>query len=322
MTSRCLRTNLRYIVLTVLLTLAPPSARAGEQDVFVKTPTGVLWGTFVTPAATPKAVAVILPGSGPTNRDGNGPTIHTDTYKLLAEGLAAKNIASLRIDKRGIGESSSALASESAITFDTNIADSKAWVADIKGRTGAHCVWLIGHSEGSLVAELTAKDNSDICGLVLMAPMGEKFGDILRSQIGAQTNLPEEVKTQSLQVLGELEAGRAVPTVPSYLYPLFRPSVQPYLISLLPLDPAAILAQIKLPVLILQGEHDIQLSLDGAKRLAAAKPDAKLVVLPGANHIFKEASADRAQNIATYGDPTLPLAPGVIDTVAGFAVGQ
>ena len=236
--------------------------------------------------------------------------------KLLAAGLASRGIASLRIDKRGIGESASALASESELRFQNNADDAIAWVETLKTLSGVKCVWLVGHSEGALVAELVAKQAKDVCGLVLIAGAGRKAGDILRDQLGPQ--LPEPLKQQAFSAIDELEAGRDVPSPPPQLFALFRPSVQPYLKSWLPLDPAAMLASLKQPVLIVQGTNDLQVSVDDAERLAKARPGAKLVLLAGVNHVFKAVPADRAGNLATYGDPSLPVAPALIDAVTRF----
>lgn len=71
-------------------------------------------------------------------------------------------------------------------------------------------------------------------------------------------------------------------------------------------------------MLIVQGENDIQVSVADARRLALARPDAKLAILPGVNHVLKLAPAERAANIVTYTDPNLPLAPGVGEVVADF----
>jgi fermentation-respiration switch protein FrsA (DUF1100 family) len=119
-------------------------------------------------------------------------------------------------------------------------------------------------------------------------------------------------------ILAELEAGRTVADVPPQLGALFRPSVQPYLISWLPLDPAAMVAGYAGPVMIGQGTTDLQVSVTDANALAAARPDARLVIWEGVNHLLKIAPADRAANTATYSNPTLPLAPGVVEDVAGF----
>jgi fermentation-respiration switch protein FrsA (DUF1100 family) len=109
-----------------------------------------------------------------------------------------------------------------------------------------------------------------------------------------------------------------VPNPPAQPLGLFYTEVQPYLISWMAADPAQLLSRIKHPVLVLQGDTDIQVSVADAKALAAAKPDAKLAVLAGVNHILKIAPADRNANMATYADPGLKLAPGVVDTIAAF----
>jgi len=266
---------------------------------------------------------LILPGSGPTDRDGNAPpSLHGDTYKLLAQGLAAKGVTSLRVDKRGIGESRDAAPLETGLRFKTYADDARAWAAELRKETGTKCVWLLGHSEGALVAEVAAENPEGACGLILVAGAGRKAGDLIRDQIAANPANPPLVRQQVDAILNSLEAGKPVRDVPPYLAALFRPSVQPYMMSWLPLEPAALLSRITLPMLILQGENDIQVPLADAKLLAAAKPGAKLVLLPGVNHILKAAPTDRAANMATYADPSLPLAPGVVDAVANFVKAQ
>ncbi|MBW8305207.1 MAG: alpha/beta hydrolase, partial [Brevundimonas sp.] len=182
--------------------------------------------------------------------------------------------------------------------------------------TGQPCVWLIGHSEGALVALVAAsRDDEAICGLVLLSGAGRPIGAVLREQLAGA---PEPFLGQALAILAELEAGRPVAEVPPQLAALFRPSVQPYMISWLPLDPSALAAAYDGPVMIGQGTTDIQVGVADAQALAAARPDATLKIWDGVNHLLKIAPADRAANAATYSNPDLPLAPGVVDDIAGF----
>jgi pimeloyl-ACP methyl ester carboxylesterase len=236
-------------------------------------------------------------------------------YKMLAEGLSAKGISSLRYDKRGIGESRAAMIAESDLRIQIFADDAAAMAAELRKQTGAKCVWVLGHSEGALLAEMMAQHPESLCGLVLVSGAGRKAADVMREQL--QSALPPAMQTAAFAALTELEAGRTVQDPPAPAA-LFHTSVQPYLISWLKLDPAALLAKIKLPVLILQGDTDIQVSLADAKLLAAAQPGAKLMLLPGVNHLLKSAPADRAANMATYINPALPLAPGVVDAIAAF----
>jgi len=130
--------------------------------------------------------------------------------------------------------------------------------------------------------------------------------------------MPEPARGKALAAIAELEAGRLVPDPPPQPLGLFYTEIQPYLISWMAADPAQLLSKVTRPVLILQGGTDIQVSIADAKALAAAKPDAKLAVLAGVNHILKTAPAERNANMATYADPSLKLAPGVVDTIAAF----
>jgi uncharacterized protein len=275
-----------------------------------------LHGTLLTPEAA-AAVAVIVPGSGPTDRDGNNPLgIKASTYRLLAEALAAQGIATVRIDKRGIGESAAAVIDETDLVFTDYSTDARAWADEAARLANEPCAWLIGHSEGALVALKAVEGANDkICGLILLSGAGRPAGAVLREQLVA---LPEPLKTQAYAALTELEAGRTVADTPPALAALFRPSVQPYLISWLPLDPAALIAAYDGPVFIGQGTTDIQVSIADAQAMAVADPGATLKLWDGVNHVLKTAPADRAANAATYADPALPLAPGVAEDVAAF----
>lgn len=276
-----------------------------------------LHGTLLTPETTPHAVAVIIPGSGPTDRDGDSVMgVSGGTYRLLAEALAQQGVASVRYDKRGLGESAAALTGEANLRFDTYVADAKAWAAEAARAENLPCAWLVGHSEGALVALAAVRTPDDkICGLVLLSGAGRPAGTVLREQLA---NAPEPLKTQAFAILEDLEHGRAATDIPAPLLALFRPSVQPYLMSWLPLDPAALIAAYPGPVMIGQGTTDIQINMTDAEALKAARPDATLTSFEGVNHLLKIAPADRAANIATYSDPSLPLAPGVAEAVGGF----
>lgn len=304
-----------------MLTLAALAAVAlapTETPVALPAQPAPLHGTLLEPEGALRAVAVILPGSGPTDRDGNSPQfgITAQPYRLLAQALAGDGIATVRIDKRGIGESAAAASSEADLRFGDMAVDARAWAAEAARRTGRPCAWLIGHSEGALVALAAVETPDDkVCGLILLSGAGRPAGVVLREQLRAQ--LPPALMEQADAALTELEAGRTVESIPG-LEALFRPSVQPYLISWLALDPAALAAGYAGPIFIGQGTTDIQTGMADAEALAAARPSARLVRLEGVNHVLKTAPADRAQNLATYRDASLPLAPGVVEAVSAF----
>jgi uncharacterized protein len=305
----------------VLIVATIASASAAETRLSIEGPSGVLQGTLASPDGGPKApVAIIIPGSGPTDRDGNNPLgVTAGMYRLLAEALAAKGVSTIRIDKRGMFGSSAAAADADNVRMADYAADVRAWRLEAQKRTSAQCAWLIGHSEGSLVALITAQQPEGICGLILVAGAGRKMGDILREQLRANpANAP--ILPQALAAITELEAGRRVDASAMHpaLMALFRPSVQGFLIDQMSYDPAQLLARYAGPVLVLQGTTDLQVSMQDAQRLAGARPGVAMVVLEGINHILKIAPADPAANVATYANSALPIAPSLVEAIMAF----
>jgi pimeloyl-ACP methyl ester carboxylesterase len=308
---------------SALVVLAAGTALAAPAESFldIPGPQGPIKGTLLAAEAPNAPVVVIIPGSGPTDRDGNNPLgVAGKPYRLLAEALAERGVTTLRADKRGMFASAGAIPDANAITIADYAGDAHAWASLLKQKTGAPCVWLLGHSEGALVAAVAAQDPTDLCGLVLVSGGGRRLSDVLREQIAGNPANPPELKVQAEHAISELEAGRRVDTAGMHpaLQPLFYPAVQGFLVSMFSYDPAALVKAYKGPVLVVQGTTDIQVTLADARRLASARPGVKLVELEGVNHLLKVAPADRAANLATYADPSLPLAPGVADPIAAF----
>jgi pimeloyl-ACP methyl ester carboxylesterase len=315
-----------WIIVSGLLLQAILPAIATPIESFIEAPGPLspLKGTMLSAGAnTP--VVLILPGSGPTDRDGTSPLgIKASTYKLLAEGLAAQGVTSARIDKRGAFASAGAVTDGNDVKISDYAADTHAWIASIRKSTGVSCVWLLGHSEGGLVALLAAQEGTDVCGLVLISVAGRPLDEVLREQLLANpANTP--LLDQANRAIDSLKAGKHVDTTELHpaLLPLFRPQVQGFLINEFSYDPAALIAAIKRPILIMQGERDLQVSVMDARILAKADPKAKLILLPNVNHVLKTVNSDaRNANAATYADPSLPLAEGISETVAKYIVSQ
>ncbi len=288
-----------------------------ETEVTLDSTPAPLHGTMLQPEGASIATAVIIPGSGPTDRNGNSSLGMTNgTIRQLAEGLAEKGISTVRIDKRGVGASISAMHAEADTRFEHMVDDAKAWATQTARTQNLPCVWLIGHSEGALVAQAAAKDNDTVCGLVLLSGVGRKAAVALAEQLGP--NLPEPLRTQALETITELDQGRLAPNAPPQLVLMFRPSVQPYLISWFKYDPAQLAAEYTRPMFIGQGTTDIQSTVADAQALSTAQPNATLKLWEGINHIWAEAPAERAANIATYINPQTTIAPQVAEDVAVF----
>ncbi len=285
-------------------------------DVQLTTLTGVLRGSLES--STNKAVAVlILAGSGPTDRDGNSAGLpgKNNSLKYLAEALKGQGIASLRIDKRGIAASTSAGPKEVDLRFETYIDDAGAWLRFLRKDCGYQRVIILGHSEGSLIGMIAAqREKAD--GFISIAGAGRKASVVLREQLA--TKLPPDLLKENERVLVQLEQGKLVDDSPPLLDVLYRRSVQPYLISWFKYDPQVEIAKLTMPVLLVQGSTDIQVSVADAERLHKSKPDAELVIVDGMNHIMKEVKGGLMEQMPSYSDPALPLHKKLVEAVVGF----
>jgi len=289
-------------------------------DLTAPGPQGNLAGTLIDP--DPKApLLLIVPGSGPTDRDGNNRYgVAGGPYRQLAEGLAQRGIATLRVDKRGMFGSTAAVADGNHVTIADYAADVRTWIDVARKRTGRSCIWLGGHSEGGLVVLAAAQQAEGVCGVVLVAAAGRPLADIMRAQFRANpANGP--LLEPLLALVATLESGKRgdTATMSPPLPALFPDAVQDFLIDQFRYDPPRLAASLKVPLLVTQGDRDIQIGVPDAQALAGARPGAKLAIVPGMTHVLRlAASEDRAASIATYGNASLPVAPALVDAIAGF----
>ena len=308
--------NALLLSLTVAF-LGSTAGVARSSEVTIDVPGGVLHGTLLEPSGRATYnVALLVSGSGPTDRNGNAPGLRNDSLKLLAEGLLRHGIGSLRFDKRGAGESARTLVDENNIVIETYVGDVKRWLDYLVAKPNVSARYIIGHSEGALIGNLAALD-APIAAVVLIAGAGFPAADTLRTQLD---NAPVAtlIRSQAIAILEAILAGEEIGTVPAPLQPLFRPSVQPYLRSWFRYDPAVEIAKLRVPVLIVQGTTDIQIGVADAQRLSAANRRAQLLLIDGMNHILKAAPRSRLENLATYNDPSLPLARDLVEAIAVF----
>ena len=290
-----------------------------SHPVSIPTHPSPLHGTLLLPDdAGPHPALLLVAGSGPVDRDGNLPGLVNNSLRLLAEGLAEHGIATLRTDKRGAGASHAAAPDEAGLLLDTYVRDACTWLQALADDPAISRAGILGHSEGALIATLAAQA-APVDRLVLLAGAGVPAGPAILRQL-ANNGVPVELVSTARAIIGRLLRGEAVVDVPDGLAGLFRPSVQPYLASWLLRDPAVELAALRCPVLVVQGTADLQMSDADARLLAAVRPGAKLLLLPGMNHVLKSPKTGRAANLASYADPSLPLADGLVAGVAGFVL--
>jgi hypothetical protein len=279
----------------------------------------VLKGILLMPSDVKGKIplVVIIAGSGPTDRDGNSPGLKSDYLKMLAENLALNNIASFRYDKRGVGKSKVTHKNEELLVFQDFVNDATDWISRFKVDSRFSKIIVAGHSEGSLIGML-AVQSSKVNGLITLAGTGRPLDAVIMEQLRSNPYNPPQLINESQVILDSLKAGHRVKKVNPLLMALFRPSVQPFLISILKYDPAKVLNLVSVQIMIVQGTTDIQVSSVDAELLHAAKSDARYVLIEGMNHVLRDAPADRSANIAVYSLSTKPLSASLIPELVAF----
>lgn len=290
--------------------------QVGATSVSLSIPTGTLHGTLTVPNVKTKVpVVLLIAGSGPTDRDGNSNMgLLTNAYRMLADSLRNAGIACLRYDKRGIGESAGAMTSEDKMRFDDGVADAVAFINMLNKDTRFSGVTVVGHSEGSLVGMLAAQKTA-VRKYVSVAGAGEPIGKIVAWQLSASS---ADMGKRATVIIDSLDKGYDVKNIDEDLFAIFKPSIQPFMRSWMKYDPAREVGKLKIPVLVLQGETDMQVTMKQAELLKKGLPSARLITFKSMNHVLKTASGDRAANSATYHDGSLPLYPGFASALISF----
>lgn len=271
-------------------------------------------GTILLPdgVENPK-LAIIIAGSGPTDRNGNQQMISTNSLKYLAEGLSENGIATFRYDKRIIKQMKDRTLTEESIRFDDFIEDAIA-VVDYFIRSKAFSnIYIIGHSQGSLVGMIAARGRVD--GFISIAGAGQGIDDVIIDQLDKQA---PGLKDNARQAFDDMRAnGLAVNYSPG-LASIFRKSIQPFMLTWMRFDPKIEIAKLDIPVLIINGEKDLQVQVSEAEKLKAAKPDAQYEIIAGMNHIMKKIDGDDIENSKSYNEPKRPVIREVIDLIHAF----
>ena len=269
-------------------------------------------GTLLSPnGENQPPLAILIAGSGPTDRDGNQAQLKNNSLKYLAEGLAQKGIATFRYDKRVIAQINKATVQEEKMTFEDEVNDALLVVNHFKDKYKK--IILIGHYEGSLIGLLVAQ-KVVVSKFVSISGAGNSSATLIEEQIGK--NAPQ-LKEESQKIISQLRKGELVDNISPYLAPVFRKSVQPYLISWFKYEPAKEIAKLQIPILIVQGTNDLQVEDKEAQLLKEAQPKAQLLLIEGMNHVLKKVKT-LEENQQSYLNPDLPIPEELVEGIASF----
>ena len=269
-------------------------------------------GTLLSPKGENQPpLAILIAGSGPTDRDGNQALFKNNSLKYLAEGLAQKGIATFRYDKRVIAQINNATVQEEKMTFEDEVNDALLVVNHFKDKYKK--IILIGHYEGALIGLLVAQ-KVVVSKFVSISGAGNSSATLIEEQIGK--NAPQ-LKEESQKIISQLRKGELVDNISPYLAPVFRKSVQPYLISWFKYEPAKEIAKLQIPILIVQGTNYLQVEDKEAQLLKEAQPKAQLLLIEGMNHVLKKVKT-LEENQLSYLNPDLPISGELVEGIASF----
>ncbi len=283
-----------------------------------------LSGTIALPGDTtaPFPIVVIIAGSGPTDRNGNAPTgtLRSNLYAQLAWRLAERGVATLRYDKRVLPATQGNV-DVVALTLDDLAHDVSAAVVSLRGDERFTTTVLVGHGEGATLAIRAMRLGLEADGLVLAAAAGRPMRVILREQLRRQVD--EALLARFDNAMDRYLRGDPVGDIPSALEPLFVAVNRVFMRSAISISPSDELAALNVPVLIVQGDTDLQMSPRDARSLQAVRPDARVVIVRSANHVFKRvADTTLAAQLPTYTNPRLPVVPELVDAIVEFVEGM
>jgi len=305
--------KLLYLVLFATSILNAQSKDITAKELSIPSAKITVNGTLLTPdkVKNPKLV-ILIPGSGPTDRNGNQGQIQTNATKFLAQALADNAIASYRYDKSALALAKKKDFKEEDVTFSDFITDAKAVISYFKKDNRFSKIIVAGHSQGSLVGMVVA-NNAD--AFISLDGAGRPIDAILIEQISKQAPFLEK---DTQMVLDSLKQGYLVKNVPPMLVSLFRPSVQPFMINWMRYNPQAEIKKVRVPILIINGTKDIQVPVKDADLLYNANRKSQLVIIDNMNHIFKEIKGDLTENMQSYTNPKLPIMNSLVKTVVAF----
>ena len=310
-----------WVVVTLLSNTSFAQTMLEQNEVVLNVGKVKIYGTLKIPETKEKVpIALIIAGSGPTDRNGNNPMMTCNTYKMLSDSLTRHGIATLNYDKRLIAKSRGDQ-TEDELRFEDYVEDAKSWIELLSQNKQFSEIIVIGHSEGSLIGMIASENNTKVSKFISIAGVGSPADEILKEQLSKQLeNQPITIKNQIFSYIDELKQGRLLENVPLNLNTLFRPSVQPYMISWFKYNPKDEIAKLKIPILILQGNFDIQVSENDAKLLYEANPKSKKVIIKNMNHVLKNSQSMNMNEQMTdsYNNPNTPINKELVENIVEF----
>ena len=303
------------IYLILALSLIPLTGLCQDKPYIEEEVTITKWidGTLLLPIAIKEPnLAIIIAGSGPTNRNGNQNFLKNNSLKKLAEGLSINGIATFRYDKRIVKQIRRGNVDKN-MSFDDFINDASDVIDYFKSKDSYRKIYIIGHSQGSLVGMISAKTKAD--GFISLAGAGQNIGNVIIEQA---TKMDPKLGEQTRPVVERLKQGDIATNYPSALGSIFNPDIQPFMMSWMNYEPAEIIKVLEMPILLINGTKDLQVSESEATLLKEANPKATLIFIQNMNHVLFEIEGGDLENSKSYNESFRPISPKLILSITNF----
>ena len=298
------------IVIVSQLGFAQESASYVDQEIEVNT---FVTGTLLLPNEVEKPnLAIIIAGSGPTDRDGNQNFLKTNNLKKLAIGLTKENIATFRYDKRIVKQIRKGNVDKNMM-FDDFVTDAISIIDYFKATNAYNKIYIIGHSQGSLIGLLAAKDRAD--GFISLAGAGQSIDEVITEQVIKTAPM---FKDDTIRVFDVLKEGKTTKDYPVALSSIFNVDVQPFIANWMKYNPQNEIAKLEIPILIINGTKDLQVSEAEAKLLHESAKSSTIKIIENMNHVLVTIEGDDLENSKSYNEPGRKLAEGLITNLIEF----
>lgn len=271
-------------------------------------------GSLIQPNSGSTTLVILIAGSGPTNRNGNQPGLSTNCYKYLGQQLAQNGIAFFSYDKRIIAQFINKTLDESKLRFEDMVVDATSVLDYFKSKNSYAKIIIAGHSEGSLIGMLTAQKGAT--AYISISGPGRPADQILTEQLTKdQPELAGSIQ-QCIDAMKTTEKWSCETKIENTAA-IFRPTVIPYLLSWFQYNPYTEIQKLKIPVLVINGDQDLQVQVKDAELLKKAYPKAQLEIIKDMNHVLKN-TPTLEQNKEAYTNGTLPVEPKLVTIITQF----
>lgn len=294
-----------YIVLTIF-SITFSYSQIQTEEVMINNQAYQLPGTLTfLEGKTP--LIIWVHGSGGVNRDGNQPQY----IKQFREEINKKKISFFSYDKRTANPKNATFLKEDGVLIKDFVTDVVEVVNHFKNDNRFSEIILIGHSQGSLIAMLAAENTAKY---ISIAGAGETIDKTLIRQL---TNQSAAIGKLTQSYFKELKETGEIKNIDPNLASIFSKPNQPFWKSWMELDPTKEIKNINVPILILNGDKDIQVPIVDAEKLKKANSSAKLVVIKNMNHILKDIQKEE-DNLLSYSNPNFIISEQLIQTIVEF----